>query len=218
MRNYFARLVYPTWCRQAFTRCRAQRSSSLHRRSAGVLVALALFFVPSPARADSSSPEAGSTEVTAFFGLGVTSLDTGGGPAFRFGGSAAHWLNPWFGVGGEFLGFNNIVSLATDSLACQPGQPCYSGDPRNRSGWVFEPRLSFGTMLWVVRLYAAVGAGLAHEDVPVTPSQSYYAAAGVLEVGANFHISNFSLVPALRFDDIDGSLSSLLQLGLGANF
>jgi hypothetical protein len=170
--------------------------------------------------ADAPSQEPARTEATAFFGLGVTSPDTGGGPAFRLGLGAAHWLAPWFGVGGEFLGFDNIVSMASDNIGCVPSQahPCYTGDPSNRSGWILEPRIAFGTYLWVVRLYAAVGAGLAHEDLPVTPPQSYYAVAGSLELGANFHLSRFSLVPALRFDDIDGSLTALLQLGLGANF
>jgi hypothetical protein len=183
-----------------------------------LLVVGTALLVSTPARADTPVDRSFDSEVAAVLGLGVTQLDTGGGPAFRLGIAAVHWVKPWLGVGAEGLGFNNIASLASDNIACQRGQPCYSGDPRNRSGWLADGRLFVGTELWIVRLYAAVGAGIAHEDIPVTPSQGYWAASGVLELGSSFHLSHFSLVPALRFDDIDGSLSFLAQLGLGANF
>ena len=148
--------------------------------------------------------------------LGLSRTSDAAGLAIRYGLSGAYWLSPGLGVGVAGMGFSNIASLATDS-GCPSSQPCYTADPRNRSGWLFEPRLLVGTGGPVVRFYAAFGLGVAHEDVPVVPARSYFSLAGSLESGASMHLGRFSVVPALRVDAMDGAAAALLQLGIGVN-
>jgi hypothetical protein len=183
-----------------------------------LLVTCAAVFVVLPATARASSGDEHPTELLLNLGVGVNRTSDAPGLALRYGFSGAYWLTSATGVGLQAMGFNNIASWAQNSIACQPNQPCYSGDPRNRSGWLVEPRFFVGWSVSIVRLYGAVGLGLAREDVPVVPSQSYFSLVGSLEAGASVHLWRFSIVPALRFDAMDGAASALLQLGVGANF
>jgi hypothetical protein len=170
-----------------------------------------------PAHAWASSDDDHPIELLLNLGIGVNRTSDAPGFALRYGFSGAYWLTSATGVGLQAMGFDNIASLAQNSLGCQPNEPCYSGDPRNRSGWLVEPRFFVGRSVSIVRFYGAVGLGLAREDVPVVPSQSYFSLVGSLEAGASVHLWRLSIVPALRLDAMDGAASALLQLGIGAN-
>jgi hypothetical protein len=178
--------------------------------------ASALLFVPSIAQASPSDEH--PTELLVTLGVGVNRASDAAGLAIRFGASGSYWLTSNVGVGLQVMGFDNIASWATSNIACQANQPCYSGDPRNRSGWLIEPRFLVGTSVSILRFYAAAGVGIAREDVPVTPSQSYFSAVGSLAAGVSVHLSRFSIVPEVRLDAMDAAASALLELGIGANF
>ncbi|HEY4012495.1 MAG TPA: hypothetical protein VGM06_04110 [Polyangiaceae bacterium] len=151
-------------------------------------------------------------------GLGVSRTGDAAGASIRYGVSFSYWLDSAIGLGFEGLGFSNIASLATDNLGCPAQGPCYTGDPRDRSGWLFEPRFLVGRTISFVRLYVALGLGVAHEDVPVSPPHGYFSLEGSLEGGVSVHVSRFSLVPALRLDAMDGAAAALLELSVGVNF
>ncbi len=149
--------------------------------------------------------------------VGVSRTSETPGLATRYGLAGAYWLTSALGAGFEATGFSNISSFATDNIGCQSPRPCYSGDPRNRSGWLLEPRFLLGRRVSIVRFYAAFGLGLAREDVPSIPSRSYFAIGGSLEGAASVDLGRFSFVPTLRIDAMDGAAAALLKLSVGVN-
>ena len=165
----------------------------------------------------SASPEH-PAELLFNLGLGVSRTSDAAGASIRYGVSFTYWLLSAIGLGFEGLGFSNIASLATDNNGCPTQGPCFLADPRNRSGWLFEPRFLVGKTVSIIRFYAALGLGIAHEDVPVSPPRGYFSLEGSLEGGVSVHLSRFSLVPALRLDAMDGAAAALLELSVGVNF
>ncbi len=95
--------------------------------SRALLVACAAVFVVLPATAQASSGDEHPTELLLNLGVGVNRTSDAPGLALRYGFSGAHWLTSAMGVGLQAMGFNNIASWASNSIACQPNQPLQLG-------------------------------------------------------------------------------------------
>jgi hypothetical protein len=189
---------------------------AVHRR--GVLGAWVVALVLRSAEASASPSDEHPWELLAHVAGGASRTSDAVGLSIRYGLSGAYWLTSAVGIGFEGMGFSNIASLATDNLGCAAGQPCYTGDPRNRSGWILAPRFLVGSSVGIARFYGALGLGLADEDVPVVPNRSYFSLEASLDAGVTLHLGRFLLVPALRLDAMDGAAAALLDASIGFDF
>ena len=189
--------------------------STTARQALPGLAALVLSLLPASALA---SPSDHPLELLLNLGIGVSRTSGAPGLALRYGFRGVYWLTSAIAVGADAMGFENVASWASDNIGCQPGRHCHTADPRNRSGWLVEPRLLVGTSASILRFYGGAGVGIAREDVPVVGGRSYLSWTASVEGGVIISLWRACLVPAVRFDAMDGGASAVLDLGLGANF